>query len=154
MPGGAWAVKVVAGQPVFKVPMSVSATDVPASTRYDVGATPPAAGAHVSVTSEPLTVYCSADGGAAVHDGPTVRVTSLDGGLVPAALCALTRTKYTPAGTSIAVNVVSVLPVEKCARLLHPLALPAAMTYTVGAPPLSGGPHVSVTFERLTDAAS
>jgi hypothetical protein len=32
VPGGAWAAKVVTGQPVSKVPTFVSATDVPAST--------------------------------------------------------------------------------------------------------------------------
>ena len=83
----------------------------------------------MSVTSEPLTVDCSADAGELTHTcGAVKKLTSFDGALVPIAFRALTRTKYWPNGTLLALKLVNVLPVAKLPTLLQPLALPASMT--------------------------
>jgi hypothetical protein len=68
--------------------------------------------------------------------------------------CALTRTKYVPFGTLLMLHDVCVLPVGKLPRLLQPAAVPAASTYVVGAPPLSGALQLSVNAFPLTVAAS
>ena len=89
--------------------------------------------------------------GAVLHGGPletpTLTVISADGALTPAALRALTRTKYIPAG-AVAVSPVT-LPTSPWNALLNDGAVPASRTYDV-AP--AAAPQESVTVKLLTIA--
>ena len=81
---------------------------------------------------------------------PTVRVKSLDGALVPAALVARTRTKYCPVGTLGTTSGGAV--VGSTAMFEAPCDDPASSRYPVGEPPLADGVHDSVTVLPFTVA--
>src|SRR5690606_33770391 len=92
-PGGAAAVNAGWVDPVEMTARSDSPARLPAWTRYAVGAVPPAAGVHISLTCPSgATVACSPDG-ARGRSGPSVNETSLEAGPSPHGLLARTRTK-------------------------------------------------------------
>ena len=85
----------VATLPVEKLARSLSPGDDPAEITYAAGLPPDLGTFHASVTVDPLTLVTSPLGtpGAPGACGPTVTITSFEGGLVPAPFVARTRTK-------------------------------------------------------------
>src|SRR5687767_10574289 len=93
-------------RPAFELP-----GDVPASSRYDVGAPPVAGGLHESVTLDPDTDTVRFVGiPGALGAALMTTVTSFEAPLTPAPLKASTRAKYVPAASAPVWNVVT-LPI-------------------------------------------